>query len=145
MSSCLCLVKAWKKEEVYRNQASRINDSQTSLAKSQPAPWQSEQSLRPALTIKKGSLGIARPEALQRLQLRTGSLTRTSPLPRHTGHAPSSNGLPAQNPQVFGEYADIQASRESREKFTKGSMMEALCKEQKRTLKAQERQRRTPA
>ena len=42
--------------------------SQTSLANSQPAPWQSEQTLRPALTIKKGSVGIARPEALQRLQ-----------------------------------------------------------------------------
>ena len=70
-------------------------------------PWQREQSLRPALTTKKGSLGIAWPEALQRLQLRTGSLTRTSPFPRHTGHALLSIGLPAQNPQVFDEYADI--------------------------------------
>jgi len=70
-------------------------------------PWQREQSLRPALTTKKGSLGIAWPEALQRLQLRTGSLTRTSPFPRHTGHALLSIGLPAQNPQVLDEYADI--------------------------------------
>ena len=61
----------------------------------------------PALTTKKGSFGIARPEALQRLQLRTGSRTRTSRLPRHTGHRPFSIGLPAQNPHVFGEYADI--------------------------------------
>jgi hypothetical protein len=85
-----------------------FGEFETSLANSQPAPWQREQSLRPALTIKKGSVGIARPEALQRLQLRTGSLTRTSPFPRHTGHTPSSIGLPAQSPQVLDEYADIQ-------------------------------------
>jgi len=60
---------------------------------------------------------MARPEALQRLQLRTGNLTRTSPFPPHTGHVPFSIDLPAQNPQVFGEYADIQARRESREGY----------------------------
>ena len=74
----------------------------STLGNSQPVPQQREQSLRPALTIRKGSPGIARPEALQRLQLRIGSLTRTSPLPRHTGQA-SGIGLPSQNPQVFGE------------------------------------------
>ena len=47
-------------------------------------------------------IAIARPETLQRLQLRIGSLTRTSPLPKHTGQA-SGIGLPSQNPQVFGE------------------------------------------
>ena len=50
---------------------------------------------------------MARPVELQRLQLRTGSLTRTSPFPRHTGHILVSSALPSQNPQGFGEYADI--------------------------------------
>ena len=45
--------------------------------------------------------------ALQRLQLLAGSLTKTSLLPRHTGQAPLVIGFPAQNPQVFGRYADI--------------------------------------
>jgi hypothetical protein len=58
---------------------------------------------------------MARPEALQRLQLRIGSLTRTCPFPIQTGHAPSSIGLPAQNPQVFGEYADIIGRRRKNE------------------------------
>ena len=80
---------------------------EASLANSQPVPWHREQSLRPAFTIKKGSAGIARPVELQRLQWRTGSLTRTSPFPRHTGHILVSSALPSQKPQGFGKYADI--------------------------------------
>ena len=74
----------------------------------QPASTLAERAkLAARLNDQERSLGIAWPEALQRLQLRTGSLTRTSPFPRHTGHALLSIGLPAQNPQVLDEYADI--------------------------------------
>jgi hypothetical protein len=52
---------------------------------------------------------VARPDELQRLQLRTGNLTRTCPFPLHPGQSFSSNGLPAQNPQVLSKYADMRS------------------------------------
>ena len=50
---------------------------------------------------------MALPVDLQRLQLLTGSLTWTCPFPPQPGQSEFGVGVPAQNPQVLSEYADM--------------------------------------